>query len=876
VKKTPHPHTAKALRLRPLAALLATSSFATLLAGPALAQTAAAGKPGEATETGTAEKGDVVNLNRVVITATSARKSKMRSSVSVTDVDGETIKDFGARTEAEVLLLIPGVRTEATAGPGGNANISVRGLPIASGGSKYVQLQEDGLPTVQFGDMNFSNNDYWIRFDNNVESIQTLRGGSASVFASHAPGAVINYISKTGKQKGGSIAVTRGLNYNETRLDADLGGRLGTDMYYHLGGYFRKGEGSRNTPPDTLLGFQVKGNVTKEWNGGKSFARLNFKLLDEHAPTTPQTFLTAVQSGNKVGSFGKVSGYDGTRDSQYSIYNASVPGLDPVTRQRTNTTLLDGITVSSASVGMEIHHETAGGLTVDNKFRLSENSGAFQAQFWDVKTLANMIGGITGAASARYYNGPLAGQVVSAANLQTGLVSQGAAINTQTPDMGNLVNDFSLSQQFKLGMGTLDLKGGWFHSRQNVVQRWAISERVMEVGRNGAVIDVYDAGGAALTSAGLTGYNNQWGCCARDINAQFTTDAPYLSLNLASGPVDVDAGVRHETFRARGTYAGHTGVPGGLDVNGDGTINGAERNVFVADVANPGKVNYKINYTNYSLGLNYRVTSDLSAFVRHSKGHRAIADRLLFSPNIDATTGLLTAGGASAAVAPVSQSEIGARWKGNTGWGTWGVAATLFKSTTQEFDFDQTRQDNPALPNYQGPKLNLLGYKANGLELETGFSTGNFSLNFNLVYSDETITTDAGGSAIDNLPANLNNPAYVKRSQVGKTSGGLPKLRYTIAPRYQLGSLTVGATVRGQGGVFTGNDNVAKIDGHYIVSAFAIYDFGKGLSGSLNVNNLLDKVYPAGGGGFVGGSSTVFGTGAETGRTLNASLRYSF
>ena len=34
---------------------------------------------------------------------------------------------------------------------------------------------------------------------------------------------------------------------------------------------------------------------------------------------------------------------------------------------------------------------------------------------------------------------------------------------------------------------------------------WQISERVMEVGRNGALIDIRNNAGAALTTAGLTG-----------------------------------------------------------------------------------------------------------------------------------------------------------------------------------------------------------------------------------------------------------------------------------------------------------------------------------------------------------------------------------
>lgn len=845
---------AHAYRLKPIAALIASSSFAALISGQAYAQET---QPQPAAAD--AKAPDALSLNRVVVTGTAQVKSKMRSSLSVTDVDQEQIKDFGGRSEAEVLLLIPGIRTEPTAGPGGNANISVRGLPISSGGSKYVQLQEDGLPTVQFGDMNFANNDYWIRFDSNVEVIQALRGGSSSVFASHAPGAVINYVSKTGKEGGGSVGLSRGMNYSETRFDGDYGGRLAPDLYYHVGGYYREGEGARKSTANSLLGYQFKGNITKEFNGGKGYFRVSVKVLDEHAPTTPQTFVNARQNGNTIGGFALAHGYDGARDSQYSIYNSTMTGIDPLTRQTYSSSLVNGITVNSKSLGFEFHDAYANGFSVDNKFRVSQNSGAFQAQFWDIKTLSSMLGGFGVGASAKYFNGPSTGQAVSAANLQTGLVSQGAAINTQSSDMGNLINDLSVAKTFKTDFGSVDLRGGLFRSRQNVVQRWSINERVMEVGHNGAVLDVYDQAGAALTTAGLTGYNNQWGgCCARDIDASFTTTAPYLGLNLAVGKLDLDAGVRHESFSANGSYIGGSSVA--YDVNANGQITGAEKNVSLIDTAaQRSLVNYTIRYNNYSMGLNYRLSSDLSTFVRYSDGKRAIADRLLFSSNINALTGQLTAGGQSAALATVKQGELGVKYKGRADWGNYGVAATFFHSTTGEFDFDQTRQDDPTKPNYQGPKLNVLGYKASGVELESGASIGNLALVFNLVYSDEQMTSNLGDA-----------------SQVGKTSGGVPKVRYTISPRYQVGRAVVGATVRGQSEVFADNNNTVKIDGHYIVNAFVNYELGHGMVASLNVNNLANKLYPSSGGGFVGGSSTVFGAGMETGRTISASLRYNF
>ena len=219
--------------------IFAASAVAALTAPVAHAQDAAAAP---AASTAAAKQGDTLGLNTVVVTGVSSGKSKMRSSISVTDIDPDQIANFAPRSEAEVLHLIPGIRAESSAGPGGNSNITVRGLPIASGGSKYVQLQEDGLPVVEFGDMNFANNDYWLRYDANVNHVETVRGGSASTFASHAPGAIINFISKTGEDDGGSVSLSHGLNYKENRTDLEYGGHTRPDLRFHIGGFYRDGQ----------------------------------------------------------------------------------------------------------------------------------------------------------------------------------------------------------------------------------------------------------------------------------------------------------------------------------------------------------------------------------------------------------------------------------------------------------------------------------------------------------------------------------------------------------------------------------------------------------------------------------------------------------
>ena len=85
--------------------------------------------------------------------------------------------------------------------------------PIASGGAKFLQLQEDGLPVLEFGDITFGNADIFLRADLNLSSVEAIRGGSASTFSSNSPGGVLNLISKTGEQEGGALQFGAGLDY---------------------------------------------------------------------------------------------------------------------------------------------------------------------------------------------------------------------------------------------------------------------------------------------------------------------------------------------------------------------------------------------------------------------------------------------------------------------------------------------------------------------------------------------------------------------------------------------------------------------------------------------------------------------------------------
>ena len=122
--------------------LLASTALALPL--PAMAQVAdaPAADTAQPTEDTAAADADII------VTGVARGQNRLDSSVSVSSLDQATLQTTAPRSVAELFRNIPGVRSESSGGEG-NANIAVRGLPVASGGSKFLQLQEGmGKPWI--------------------------------------------------------------------------------------------------------------------------------------------------------------------------------------------------------------------------------------------------------------------------------------------------------------------------------------------------------------------------------------------------------------------------------------------------------------------------------------------------------------------------------------------------------------------------------------------------------------------------------------------------------------------------------------------------------------------------------------------------------
>lgn len=806
----------------------------------ALAFTAIHAQETQVAQAATAEQpaaSDALQLEEIVVTAVVGETSKMRSSVSVSSLSADDLLQSAPRSTAEIFKNIPGIRSESTGGEG-NANIAVRGLPVAAGGAKFLQLHEDGLPVLEFGDIAFGNADIFLRADANVARVEAIRGGSASTLASNSPGGVINFISKTGDKEGGSFALTRGIDYDTTRGDFDFGGAIAQDWNFHIGGFYRQGEGVRNADYTAENGGQIKANLTRNFENG--FARVYFKYLNDRAiGYLPQPVL--VRGTNSDPDIKSVPGFDILSDSPHSPLILANPGLDGDNNPRTGK-LKDGMHPVSTAVGAEFKFDLNDDWSVANKFRVADTKGGFISPFpqevMGAQALATAIGGA--GATLRYADGTA---ISSPSSLNgNGLAMRVAMFDVDIKDFSNMANDFKLKKSITSGDSTIDITAGYYKSQQNIEMDWLWNTFVMDVrGRDARLLDVYTASGQKLTSNGLLAYGVPlWGnCCTRRYDVQYDIDAPYLSAAWESGPLNVDASIRRDEGKANGRYIASTQAQ--VDVNRDGIIQAPEKSVSVIDTAHPSPVDYTWGYWSWSVGANYMVSQDLGAFARISRGGRANADRLLF--------GRVRADGSVAsedATDMVDQYEAGVKWRGDD----LSLFATAFFAKTQEQNFEATSQ-----------RFFDRTYEAKGIELEASYRYEGFLLTGGATFTDAEITKDALTPAVE-----------------GNTPRRQAKFVFQLTPSYSYQGFTIGTNLIGTTKSYAQDSNELVMPGYVQVNLFADYIITDNLSLSVNVNNLFNAVglTEAEEGSIVANTDNYIRARSINGRTSTATLKYTF
>jgi outer membrane receptor protein involved in Fe transport len=526
-------------------------------------------------------------VKEVVVTGVTNPKSALESSISITTLKAKDINNAVPRTTAEIFRTIPGIRSESSGGDG-NSNITVRGVPISAGGSRYLLIQEDGLPVLQFGDVAFGTQDQFVRFDNTTSRIEALRGGSASVLASNSPAGILNFISKTGENEGGSLTQTFGLGYKLFRTDFEYGSKITENLFYHVGGFFRTGDGPRATGYTSNNGGQLKASLTKKFEDGH--ARVYFKFLnDRTAAYMPAPIMVSGTDDNPT--WESLPNYDaltGTMYTPHLMQDRTIGGDNNIL----STNVSDGMRSNSTSIGVDFSKGLGEGFNVNFKARQSFNGGQFTSPF------------PTGS--------------FSAGNTTMGM----HLFNTTLNNFNNTIADISVSKKVEIWKFNL----GLYKSTQNINMSWNWNSYTMDV--NGSKAN------ATLTAYGVPAWGN---CCNRNYNTTYDILAPYATIEVApDAKWNIDLGVRLDKGNVSGQFAGGNGQTAKIDMDGNGTIDANE--MAVATFSNKStQVNYNYDLVSFSGGVNYLYSENMAFFARASRGGTAQADRILFDGSINYT-----------------------------------------------------------------------------------------------------------------------------------------------------------------------------------------------------------------------------------------------
>ncbi|HEX7871424.1 MAG TPA: TonB-dependent receptor [Sphingobium sp.] len=820
--------------------LLAGAAFF-VVCTPAMAQNAAITTPSRSTETAIPPK-------EIFSTGVAKGRDRLDSATSTSALRASEFEKLGPRPLADILRTMPGLRVESGIGEG-NANYTVRGLPLAAGGSKYMQLQEDGLPAIEFGDFFNFGGDVFLRTDFNVAQIESIRGGSASTFASDSPGGLINLLSKTGDTPGGAVQVTRGLDYGENRLDADYGGKLSDTVRFHVGGFYRWGEGPRDIGFDGYKGGQIKLNITKQFSNG--YIRLYGKYLNDRSPTFAPYFFSLTGTNDKP-VIANLPNFDIRTDSVLSPYLGPVTTLNGQ-NQLQRFPVSDGQHAISKSIGAEAQFDVAG-WTLSDRIRYSINSGDFLRVFANsADTVSAFAASQAGAgATATYATGPNAGQAILAgSNINgNGLLALYYMAETRARSLDNFTNDFRATKVWQVGGGDLTVTGGVYKAIQTLNAEWLHSAIDVDVAGNGqtAMVNITSAGGVAQTLDGYYAFGRgRTSKFRRIFDVKYDITAPYGSVNYHVGKFAIGGSLRYDSGRVRGSLYG-ADLGGGrvgqipYDINGDGVISAPEAAVAYLPLSQPAPVNYNYGYVSYSAGINYRIAEPLSVFARYSRGGRANADKILFTPVVSTTDGSVASN--SDTYDEVRQLEGGMKLR--TSHATLNATAFLAHA-----------DDHNVLNGSANQTIRT--YRAYGLELEGSYRHGIFAITGGATYTKAKITADK-------LDATL----------TGKEPRHQPAWTFEATPQIETRQATVGANIVTITSSYAQDSNLLKMPGFTVVNAFVQFRPAERVQLMVNANNLFNAI-----GLFEISQSTVptngIGSGrAINGRTASASLRYNF
>lgn len=700
-------------------------------------------------------KDDLLGLEEVVITGASNPKTKLSSSVAITTLNAKVISEYAAPTTANVLQSIPGFLVETSGGEVGN-NLFARGIPSA-GAYEYVQIQEDGLPVFEDGALQFANIDNFQRVDLTLNRVEAVKGGSASIFASGAPGGIINFTSKTGQNELAGVTKLTVGDYGLFRTDFNVGGAIVEDkLFYNVGGFYRVDQGIRSPGFDANKGGQVKANFTYRFK--KGYARVFYKNLNDRNIFYQST--PFVMDGGKPKEY---AGFDANYGT-FTSRNFSKLKVPQSGGSFFEADLEDGVHPTSNVVGGVFEFDLADNISVKNAFKSTNidlDYNAIFAAHWmgDVSTqdeTATNFGVPTADAAFTYDD--------DGSPLAAGTELKRADYWNIKKQMRNVANNLS----FNFDLNELNLTLGYYYSNWKSDQNWNWTSYLVSASDNPRLVNLVDSNtGNAYTFNGISGITwlQRESQIKNTINA-FYADAEYsLSDNLTA-----NVGFRYDNHEFsgvgdHGTWGNNIGI-----LPNNNADNGV--NILMGDYT---YWTYDLSELSYTAALNYQMSDVMASYLRYSHGFRTPIEESFYGPAVESGAG--TAGLADLEPTFVNQTELGFKYSSPN----IALFANLFYMKLDNIAYQDIRAGGVSEKKFANVQ-NI------GLELEAIMKWGNFGLNFNgTIQNPEYKGYEGSESGLNgNLARRISNYYFTLRPNYAFTDNLNLYINYThFGRKYQ-------------------------------------------------------------------------------------------
>ncbi len=795
-----------------------------------------------AEETATATPAET-SLEEVVVTASATGVKKLDASFNIVSVDAEAIKMANPKSTADLLKLSPGIWPESSGGQTG-ANIEIAGIP-GGGDAPFFTNMINGSPLYGMPSLSFMDSSSLVRLDETVQRLEVVQGGPGAVFGPGQMGATANFILKRGTaDPTAEVGVTYG-SEGSVRVDAFAGGPIADKWYASAGGFYRDSHGVRDPQFPADDGGQFTATLSHDLDNG-SFMLWGRTLDDKNQFIVP---IPLVENAN--GSFSNYPGFNPLTSSYGSkaIQNVMLPnpaggfeGADLANGRGGNLNFFGGN-----------YDADFNGWKVSDKFIWDIGNLNTNALFSgnNPRPLGYYIYGCQVPQPTGFCNG---GTAIDTNNLGVG--GQGLPLSTNVnasyvgggpvplsqsviqqgwwyiqKKLNNVNNDLRVSKEVFDG-DTVTL--GLYLTRYTDHDNWSLGNQMLMTNTPNATpisLNYYSptgAGGAGIynitSPQGIVNSNGNYNILE---NGTGTNTAPYLSDSWKMGPWLLDAAARFEHINVNqetcNTTPTQMGTAFDLWDNAVPICNGTW------DVEH-----YSKNATSWTVGANYEITSNMSAYIRANNGTH-------FD---DFDNGIRGAGGNFAPVETLKNYEVGYKFQNSIAY----VDLNVYHKQFTGLQYQETTISGvpiSAISNY--------GSDSKGVDLIATVTP--------IEHLDLTVV----GDYMDGHYTHYNGCApYIDingKNQCAQIDGAplqrQPKIQYRFTPSYTLvpawGDLTGYVTYEHVGQRYEDQSGLQPLGAYYDLGAGLVANYGKNWQVRVQGTNLTNQI------GLTEGNARTFG-----------------